>query len=282
MNCSDWDEVRSEGRRAIAGQRRESGQPRRRALEERGKQRHCGRTAQASDGCEQKARVRGDTRPINNTGSIAIKRRDRHYATWNWPGAGTEIANRKTPECCGEVLTLDSRARNSSTGGRRFWTLQARLGAGNRRECDGGNCHPHPGAFVRESKTSKHPYHILPQIAGLAVGGGGGIWRCRPSEANSENYRLPRRRRIRRNWRIEVPVGGIRIAIIIFIRVFDLAMLGFDGVENARPVNQRQTKNHGSKSPTMEKPDLLFSIFRFRRATARRTGSSKPKGPESP
>jgi hypothetical protein len=46
----------------------------------------------------------------------------------------------------------------------------------------------------------------------------------------------------------QVAIGRIRIAVVVFIRVFDLAVLGFDGVENARPVEERQAKDHCSKS----------------------------------
>ena len=38
------------------------------------------------------------------------------------------------------------------------------LSAGNRRECDGGNCHPHPGVSVASRRHFKCPSYILPQM----------------------------------------------------------------------------------------------------------------------
>ena len=45
------------------------------------------------------------------------------------------------------------------------------FGAGNRRECDGGDCHPHPCASIASPRHFEHPSHILPQTAVSAASG---------------------------------------------------------------------------------------------------------------
>ncbi len=170
MNCSDWDERRSarRGGNRCAGAER-SGEARRRTLEERGKQRHCGRTAQASDGCDRK-QSEGRDQPDKQHG----KHRDqRSGAGITQPriglAPGTEICEPQDTGMRGEILTLTPGQELEYRVRVGFGALQTRLGSSNRRECDGGNCHPHPSAFVASPRHFKHPYHILPQMPVPAV-----------------------------------------------------------------------------------------------------------------
>ncbi len=58
----------------------------------------------------------------------------------------------------------------------------------------------------------------------------------------------------------------VRIAVIVLVHIFNLALLCFYGVLKARPVKQRQSEKRRCKSGgRWENPGLRIPVFRFRR-----------------
>ena len=107
------------------------------------------------------SRLRGETSPMKKTGRIAVHVPEPALRKMELIGrAGAALHEAWNRGIRDGRLTLGQKRQDRVRVG--FCTLQARLSAGSRRECDGGDCHPYPRAFVSGSGHDEPTSHIVP------------------------------------------------------------------------------------------------------------------------